>query len=106
VSAPLRKVRATGGEEVIIAWEMNGAPLPAIHGFPLRVVVAGYIGARSCKWLTRINALAEPSMGPVQSQEYLYYSFQTGKQNAAYSNGFSIGAMPVGCVSFPSAPGL
>lgn len=63
-------------EEVLLAWEMNGEPLPKIHGYPLRVVVAGYIGARSCKWVTRINALAEPSMGPVQSQEYLYYAFQ------------------------------
>jgi len=93
VSVPYRKVRMN--EEVLLAWEMNGEPLPKIHGFPLRLVVAGYIGARSCKWLTRINALAEPSMGPVQSQEYLYYAFQIGKQNAQYSNGFSIQAMPV-----------
>jgi sulfite oxidase len=63
-------------EEVILAWEMNGEPLPKMHGFPLRVVVAGYIGARSCKWVYRINALEEPSMGPVQRQEYLYYTPQ------------------------------
>ncbi|KAI0312870.1 sulfite oxidase mitochondrial precursor [Amylostereum chailletii] len=93
VSVPWRKVRQS--EEVLLAWEMNGEPLPKIHGYPLRAVVAGYIGARSCKWLYRINALREPSMGPVQSKEYLYYSFQTGKQNALYSNGFSIQAMPV-----------
>ncbi|KZV60509.1 molybdopterin binding oxidoreductase [Peniophora sp. CONT] len=102
VSVPLRKIRAQGGEEVILAWEMNGAPLPKIHGAPLRLVVAGYIGARSCKWVTRIVAQPEPSMGPVQRQEYLYYSFQTGKQNAAYSNGFSIQAMPVSsAIIFP-----
>lgn len=74
VSAPWRKVRMN--EEVLLAWEMNGQPLPKMHGAPLRVVVAGYIGARSCKWVYRINALAEPSMGPVQSQEYLYYTSQ------------------------------
>ena len=34
VSVPARKVRNQGGEEVIIAWEMNGKPLPKIHGFP------------------------------------------------------------------------
>ena len=47
VSVPWRKVKLN---EVILAWEMNGDPLPKIHGYPLRVVVAGYIGARSVKW--------------------------------------------------------
>ncbi|EGN94020.1 hypothetical protein SERLA73DRAFT_171854 [Serpula lacrymans var. lacrymans S7.3] len=93
VSVPYRKVRMN--EEVILAWEMNGKPLPKIHGAPLRLVVTGYIGARSCKWVYQINALAEPSMGPVQSQEYLYYTSQLGKQNVKYSNGFSIQQMPV-----------
>jgi sulfite oxidase len=74
VSVPWRKVRQN--EEVLLAWEMNGKPLPKIHGYPLRVVVTGYIGARSCKWLYRINALEEPSLGPVQRQEYLYYTSQ------------------------------
>lgn len=77
---------------------MNGQPLPKIHGAPLRVVVAGFIGARSCKWVYRINALPEPSMGPVQRQEYLYFTSQIGKQNAMYSNGFSIQNMPVSFV--------
>ncbi|KAL0060025.1 hypothetical protein AAF712_013204 [Marasmius tenuissimus] len=95
VSVPYRKVRQHGGEEVLLAYEMNGEPLPKIHGYPLRMVVTGYIGARSCKWVYKINALAEPSMGPVQAQEYLYFTSQIGKQNAKYSNGFSIGNMPV-----------
>ncbi|KAF5340084.1 hypothetical protein D9758_013143 [Tetrapyrgos nigripes] len=100
VSVPWRKVRHN--EEVLLAWEMNGEPLPKIHGYPLRVVVTGYIGARSCKWVYRINALAEPSLGPVQSQEYLYYTPQIGKQNVKYSNGFSIQAMPVSsAIIFP-----
>jgi sulfite oxidase len=76
VSVPWRKVRQN--EEVLLAWEMNGQPLPKIHGGPLRVVVTGFIGARSCKWVYKINALPEPSMGPVQRQEYLYYNQQAG----------------------------
>lgn len=92
VSVPWRKVRAN---EVLLAWEMNGEPLPHIHGFPLRVVVAGYIGARSVKWLYRVRAIEGPSLAPVQAKEYLYYSSQVGKQNAVYSNGFSIQDMPV-----------
>ncbi|KAF8895573.1 sulfite oxidase mitochondrial precursor [Infundibulicybe gibba] len=91
VSVPLRKVR--GNEEVLLAWEMNGKPLPKSHG---------YIGARSCKWLYRVNALPEPSLGPVQQQEYLYYTAQIGKQNAKFSNGFSIQQMPVSsAIIFP-----
>lgn len=92
VSVPVRKMKIN---EVLLAWEMNGEPLPAIHGFPLRVVVMGYIGARSCKWLTRINVIDAPSMAPVQMKEYLYYTPQKGKQNVTYSNGFSIQTMPV-----------
>ncbi len=39
----------------LIAWEMNGAPLPALHGFPARLVVPGWPGSCSQKWLTRIE---------------------------------------------------
>lgn len=92
VSVPWRKVKMN---EVLLAWEMNGEPLPKTHGFPLRAVVYGYIGARSVKWLYEIRAVRQPSMAPVQMKEYLYYSSQIGKQNALYSNGFSIQDMPV-----------
>ncbi|KAF1850362.1 molybdopterin binding oxidoreductase [Cucurbitaria berberidis CBS 394.84] len=92
VSVPTRKVKIN---EVMLAWEMNGEALPPIHGAPLRVVVMGYIGARSVKWLTRINAIEDPSMAPVQMKEYIYYTPQMGKQNVTYSNGFSIQTMPV-----------
>ncbi|KAF4307339.1 hypothetical protein GTA08_BOTSDO05378 [Botryosphaeria dothidea] len=92
VSVPWRKVKA---HEVLLAWEMNGEPLPKIHGYPLRVVVAGYIGARSVKWLYKVRVIEGPSMAPVQKKEYLYYGAQTGKQNTTYSNGFSIQDMPV-----------
>ncbi|KAH0401101.1 molybdopterin binding oxidoreductase, partial [Aureobasidium melanogenum] len=92
VSVPWRKVKIN---EVLLAWEMNGEPLPKIHGFPLRAVVFGYIGARSCKWIYKIKAIRGPSLAPVQAKEYLYYTPQIGKQNAMYSNGFSIQDMPV-----------
>ncbi|MEL7500587.1 MAG: molybdopterin-dependent oxidoreductase [Planctomycetota bacterium] len=45
----------------LLAHQMNGAPLPADHGFPLRTVVPGYIGARSVKWLGKIIVSDRPS---------------------------------------------
>src|ERR1019366_3445355 len=56
--------------EVLLAWAMNGEPLPAVHGAPLRVVVAGYIGARSVKWLQRIELRREPWDGYFQNTAY------------------------------------
>jgi sulfite oxidase len=56
--------------EVLLAWAMNGAPLEPVHGAPLRVVVPGYIGARSVKWLKRIEVRTEPWTGYYQHVVY------------------------------------
>ena len=56
--------------EVLLAWAMNGEPLPAVHGAPLRVVVPGYIGARSVKWLDRIEVRSSPWQGYFQHVVY------------------------------------
>jgi sulfite oxidase len=66
-SIPLPK--ASSGE-VLLAWTMNGAPLPRIHGGPVRVVVPGYIGARSVKWVHRITAQSQPSDSYFQAEDY------------------------------------
>jgi sulfite oxidase len=92
VSVPWSKVKAN---EVLLAWEMNGQPLPKIHGFPLRVVVLGYIGARSVKWLYHIRAIDKPTRAPVQSKEYLYFNQQVGKYNQLPTDGIQIQEMPV-----------
>jgi sulfite oxidase len=57
-------------DEVILASELNGDPLSPVHGFPLRAVVPGWIGARSVKWLGRITLLDEPSPNYFQSRAY------------------------------------
>ncbi len=67
VSIPLAKAIAP---EVLLAWEMNGAPLEPVHGAPLRAIVPGYIGARSVKWLERIELRTEPSDGYYQATAY------------------------------------
>ena len=50
-------------DEVLLAYAMNGAPLPPQHGFPLRLVVPGWYGMTSVKWLSAIEAVAEPFRG-------------------------------------------
>jgi sulfite oxidase len=56
--------------EVLLAWAMNGEPLAPVHGAPLRVVVPGYIGARSVKWLERVEVRARPWLGYFQHVVY------------------------------------
>jgi len=51
------------GNGPMLAWAMNGAPLPPQHGAPLRLVVPGWYGMASVKWLTRIEVLEEPFTG-------------------------------------------
>ncbi len=62
-SIPLEKALARHGgvPEAIVAFTMNGKPLLPDHGFPVRMVVPGYIGARSVKWLRRIIVSKGPS---------------------------------------------
>jgi sulfite oxidase len=52
---------AGGADPVLVAYEMAGKPLPKEHGFPLRTIVPGYIGARSVKWLSKIVVSDRPS---------------------------------------------
>lgn len=56
--------------DVLLATHMNGEPLPGEHGAPLRVVVPGYVGARSVKWLTAIELRATPSDAYHQAHAY------------------------------------
>jgi sulfane dehydrogenase subunit SoxC len=50
-------------DDVLLAYEMNGQPLPPQHGYPVRLLVPDWYGMCSVKWLTRITAVAEPFDG-------------------------------------------
>ncbi|MEO1525049.1 MAG: molybdopterin-dependent oxidoreductase [Planctomycetota bacterium] len=61
-SVPIQKAMINGEMPgALLAYEMNGKPLTPDHGFPLRTVVPGYIGARSVKWLGKIVVSDRPS---------------------------------------------
>jgi DMSO/TMAO reductase YedYZ molybdopterin-dependent catalytic subunit len=65
----LSLANASAGE-VMLAFELNGAPLPPQHGFPLRLVVPGWYGMTNVKWLTSVTATATPFSGYQQSHAY------------------------------------
>ena len=48
---------------MLLAYEMNGRPLEPQHGFPLRLLVPGWYGMTSVKWLDSIEAVTEPFEG-------------------------------------------
>lgn len=56
--------------DALLAYEMNGAPLPPQHGFPLRLVVPGWYGMANVKWLASVTAVAEPFGGYQNASAY------------------------------------
>jgi sulfane dehydrogenase subunit SoxC len=56
--------------DVLLAYEMNGQPLPPQHGFPLRLVVPGWYGMTSVKWLGRITLVDRPFEGYYHVSSY------------------------------------
>jgi len=58
--------------EVLLAYEMNGRPLEPQHGAPLRLIVPGWYGMTSVKWLTTIEATDRPFTGFQQVDAYRY----------------------------------
>lgn len=58
--------------DVLLAWAMNGQPLAPQHGAPLRLVVPGWFGMASVKWLSRIEILDQPFDGYQQVVGYRY----------------------------------
>jgi DMSO/TMAO reductase YedYZ molybdopterin-dependent catalytic subunit len=63
-------VEQARGEGVMLAYALNGEPLPPQHGYPLRLVVPGWYGMTSVKWLSAITAVAEPFAGYQQAHAY------------------------------------
>ena len=63
---PMSRVDA----DVLIAYEMNGLPLAAEHGFPARLVVPGFYGTNSVKWLARLTLSDRRALGPFTNRWY------------------------------------
>jgi len=76
--------------DVLLAYEMNDEPLAPEHGFPLRVIVPGYIGARSVKWLREITLQEHTSTNPYQARDYKLFPPEITAQTADWSRGKTI----------------
>jgi len=57
-------------DELLLAWAINGQPLPPQHGFPLRLLVPGWYGMTHVKWLDAIGVVDQPFMGWQQEEGY------------------------------------
>jgi sulfane dehydrogenase subunit SoxC len=68
-----RSLPLADADEALVAYEMNGSPLPPQHGFPLRLVVPGWYGMTNVKWLARITLLEEPFDGYQNAVAYRMY---------------------------------
>jgi DMSO/TMAO reductase YedYZ molybdopterin-dependent catalytic subunit len=60
--------------DVLLAYAMNGEPLPREHGFPVRLVVPGWYGVASVKWLEEIEVIDHPFEGYYQKDRYVLES--------------------------------
>lgn len=64
---PLDRLERGG---VLLAYEINGEPLDAEHGFPLRLFIPGFYGTNSVKWLTRLHLADRRADGPFTTRLY------------------------------------
>uniref|UniRef100_D3TPZ1 sulfite oxidase n=1 Tax=Glossina morsitans morsitans TaxID=37546 RepID=D3TPZ1_GLOMM len=93
-SIPLSKAMDERGD-VILAYEMNGKPLSRDHGFPIRVIVPGTVGARNVKWLTRVTVANKESSSHWQQNDYKGFSPSTDWDTVDFTKSPAIQAMPV-----------
>ncbi|KAH6559902.1 hypothetical protein BASA50_008991 [Batrachochytrium salamandrivorans] len=93
-SIPIEKAVDARGD-VILAFEMNGVPIPRDHGFPVRAVVPGHVAARSVKWVGKITLADDESQSHWQQHDYKGFSPSSTLETSDYSKSVSIQELPV-----------
>ncbi|XP_020500776.1 sulfite oxidase, mitochondrial [Labrus bergylta] len=93
-SIPLNKAISEDGD-VLLAYEMNGEDLPADHGYPVRVIVPGTVGARNVKWLGKIIVSAEESHSHWQQNDYKGFSPGTDWDTVDFKSAPAIQELPI-----------
>ncbi|XP_034943069.1 sulfite oxidase [Chelonus insularis] len=91
--------------DVLLAYEMNGQPISRDHGFPIRAIVPGVVGARNVKWLARIVISKEESPSQFQRGDYKGFSPNIDWHNVDFSKSPAILDMPVTSAICDPCPG-
>ncbi len=91
--------------DVLLATHLNDEPLSPEHGFPVRVVVPGWIGARSVKWLGRIVVRPDPSENYFQTKAYRIERTINPEAPTDVSGGVPLAELPVNAVILDPKPG-
>lgn len=100
-SIPLQKAM---DENTLIAWAMNGEPLPWIHGYPLRLVVPGWVGSASTKWLHTLMVLDAPFKGTYMTSSYIVPRYPVAPGQKMPPDAVSTEAWPIKSMITSPAP--
>ena len=100
-SIPALKAMSPTGD-CLLAYEMNGVEIPADHGYPVRAIIPGVVGARNVKWLAKIIASKEEYKGFWQKKDYKGFSPSVDWSNVDFSTAPAIQELPV--TSFITSP--
>lgn len=90
----------------LLAYDMNGVPLPHRHGFPLRAVVPGRYGEQSAKWVTRIEALDYNFKGFYQSQGWSGAQLETTSRIDQPRHAAPLGPVTIAGIAFAGIRGI
>lgn len=93
-SIPVDKALSVRGD-CLLVHTMNGDPLPRDHGYPVRALVPGTVGARNVKWLSRVVASNEEYKGQWQQRDYKGFSPNVDWSNVDFSSAPAIQELPV-----------
>ena len=94
----------------MLAYEMNGEPIPRDHGGPLRAIVPGYAGVRNVKWVQKVKLSSEEAQGAWQrGMNYKampsHWRTKQDLKGVDFSQLPSIHELPVQCAFSSPAPG-
>ena len=90
-------------DNTLIAWSMNGEPLPWVHGYPLRLVAPGWVGSASTKWLHTLTVLEAPFKGTYMDSSYRVPKYPVEPGTKMPPDAVSTEAWPIkSIITFPA----